>query len=66
MIDFLKTFAIANGIAVLILMIVYTLGCFITWSIMPINMEDHSTYVVIRVVEVGLFLVSLLNPFGEI
>jgi hypothetical protein len=66
MINFLKTFAIANGIAVLILLIVYTLGCFITWSIMPINIEDHSTYVTIRVIEAGLFFVSLLNPFDEI
>ncbi len=66
MINFLKTFVIANGIAVLSLMIVYTLGCFITWSIMPINIEDHSTYVVIRVIEVGLFIVSLLEPFDEI
>jgi len=66
MINFLKTFVIANGIAVLSLMIVYTLGCFITWSIMPINIADDSTYVVIRVIEVGLFIVALLNPFDEI
>jgi hypothetical protein len=66
MINFLKTFAIANGIAVLILLIVYTLGCFITWSIMPINIADGSTYAVIRVIEAGLFFVSLLNPFDEI
>jgi hypothetical protein len=66
MINFLKTFAIANGIAVLILLIVYTLGCFITWSIMSINIEDHSTYVIIRLIEAGLFFVSLLNPFDEI
>ena len=66
MINFLKTFVIANGIAVLSLMIVYTLGCFITWSIMPINIADHSTYVNISVIEAGLFFVSLLNPFDEI
>jgi hypothetical protein len=66
MINFLKTFAIANGIAVLILLIVYTIGCFITWSIMPINIADGSTYAVIRVIEVGLFTVSLLDPFDEI
>ena len=66
MINFLKTFAIANCIAVLILIIVYSLGCFITWSIMPIDIADHSTYVTIRVIEAGLFFVSLLNPFDEI
>lgn len=54
---FLKVFLILNCITVAILTIIYALGCFITWSILPFYPVDNLPLFT-RVVEIGLATIS--------
>lgn len=59
MIKFLKVFLVANCIVAGLVSIIYVLGCFIAWSILPVwTLEDIDPQI-IRVAEVCLALVSL-------
>lgn len=69
MIKFLKVFLILNCISVGLISMIYVLGCFITWNIVPVwTLEDIHPQI-IRVAEVCLACVALmlsLEPEVEI
>ena len=58
---FLKVFLILNCITAVILLIMYAVGCWITWSILPLPIDNVSLFT--RVIEIGLigiaFFISL-------
>ena len=69
MIKFLKVLLILNCISVGLISMIYVLGCFITWTIIPVwTLEDISSQI-IRVAEICLACVALilsLDPDLEI
>lgn len=69
MIKFLKVFLILNCISVGLISMIYVLGCFITWSIVPVWTLQDMDLQIIRVAEVCLACVALilsLDPDLEI
>ena len=59
MIKFLKVFLVANCIVAGLVSIIYVLGCFIAWSILPVWTSEDIRPETFRVIEVCLALVSL-------
>jgi len=69
MIKFLKVFLVANCIVAGLVSTIYVLGCFITWTIIPVWTVQDIHPEVIRVVEVCLAcgaLILSLDPDLEI
>ena len=69
MIKFLKVFLILNCISVGLISMIYVLGCFITWSLVPVWTLQDIDPQIIRVAEVCLACVALilsLDPDLEI
>lgn len=59
MIKFLKVFLVANCVVAGLVSTIYVLGCFITWTIIPVWTVQDIHPEVVRVIEVCLALVSL-------
>ena len=53
---FLKVFLILNCLTAALLTIVYAVGCWITWSILPLPIDNVS--LITRVIEIGLVAIS--------
>ena len=69
MIKFLQVFLVANCIVAGLISIIYVLGCFIAWSILPVWTSEDIRPETFRVIEVCLALVSFmlsLEPEVEI
>lgn len=69
MIKFLKVFLVANCVVAGLISMIYVVGCFTTWTIIPVWTVQDIHPEVVRVIEVCLALVSLfisIDPDLEI
>ena len=66
MIKFLKVFLVANCIVAGLVSTIYVLGCFITWSIIPVWTVQNIHPETFRLAEVCLACVSVILSFSDL
>jgi len=66
MIKFLKILLIINCISVGLISILYVLGCFITWSIIPVWTLEDIHPETFRLAEVCLACVAVILSFSDL
>ena len=60
MIKFLRVFLVANCVVAGLVSMIYVLGCFIAWTIIPLWTSEDIRLLTFRVIELALACVSFL------